>query len=963
MPLKLVTGPANAAKAGEVLGGLRARLADEPVLVVPAFGDVEHAQRELAETGAVFGAGVVRFQWLFELIAQRTGYSARKASELQRDLIVEDAVRRSELSVLRRSAERPGFVRAAAHLVSELGRSMVEPERFSDAMERWAGGGPRRGYAAEVAAIYSNYAAGLEAAGLVDEELFAWRALNALRRVPGAWGRTPVFAYGFDDLTPLEFDALETLAIRVGADVTVSLPYEPGREAFRAIAALHQDMAAIAAETLALEPLSDHYASGSREALHHLERHLFEEELPVAAPAGAAVRVHSAGGTRAEVELAAAEVLHLLAGGTPPGEVAVVFRDPGRYASVVEQVFGSYGIPYSIDASLHFSHTGLGRGLLALMRCADGSGQADDLIAWLRTPGWLRVPGLADRLEADVRKAGVTESDEARAMWEEMPGGFPLNEIDRLRDAPGLPRFLIELDAALTRLFSAPYERTAPVLAGAEVDEARTYAAARDALHELHELVSADPRTGVDRERVRTLLGELDVRAGKDPQPDRVQVADPGAIRARRFQAVLLCGLQEGEFPRRAASEPFLPDDERRALSSEGGLRLPLREDQLERERYLFYVCVSRAERQLVLSARYCDEEGSPEQPSFFLDDVKDLFEELPERRRSLSQVTWEPEEAPTVAEWERAAALRGTRELPRLPGPLSDPEVLAELAGRDTFSAGALEAFADCPVKWLMERLLDPLALEPDPEYMVRGLYAHKVLKLTFERLQGNRVTEANLPEAERLLLEAMGECQGEFRLSPRQSRVRAAVRRLEFDLLSYLRREAASDSRFQPSHFEWPFDGVPLEMGLLIRGRVDRVDVWDGHALVRDYKTGASGVADYKVASWQSKRRLQAALYMLAVAAEMGLEPAGGVYTPIAGSKPRSRGLVARELAEELGSEFMDNDLLPSDEFEHELQQVKGTVYDVVERMKLGQLSCTPETCTYREKCAHPTVCRVED
>ena len=100
MPLKLVTGPANAAKAGEVLGSLRARLAEEPVLLVPAYQDVEHAQRELADRGAVFGAQVVRFDWFFELVAMRVGYSARKASDLQRELIVEDAVRGAGLELL-----------------------------------------------------------------------------------------------------------------------------------------------------------------------------------------------------------------------------------------------------------------------------------------------------------------------------------------------------------------------------------------------------------------------------------------------------------------------------------------------------------------------------------------------------------------------------------------------------------------------------------------------------------------------------------------------------------------------------------------------------------------------------------------------------------------------------------------------------------------------------------------------
>ena len=182
MPLRLVTGPANAAKAGEVLGGLRARVEDEPILVVPAFQDVEHAQRELAERGAVFGVSVLRFDWLFREIGRRTGHSERVASDVQRELVVEEAVRRARLELLAESAAQPGFVRAAAGFVAELERSMVEPARFTQALRAWAGEGPRRAYADEIAAIYRGYRDGLEAAGLADAELFAWHALDALRR-------------------------------------------------------------------------------------------------------------------------------------------------------------------------------------------------------------------------------------------------------------------------------------------------------------------------------------------------------------------------------------------------------------------------------------------------------------------------------------------------------------------------------------------------------------------------------------------------------------------------------------------------------------------------------------------------------------------------------------------------------------------------------------------------------------
>ena len=78
---------------------------------------------------------------------------------------------------------------------------------------------------------------------------------------------------------------------------------------------------------------------------------------------------------------------------------------------------------------------------------------------------------------------------------------------------------------------------------------------------------------------------------------------------------------------------------------------LPVREDRLDRERYLFYVCASRAERLLVLSSRSSDEEGNPQTESYFVDDVRQLLAEGAElRSRSLSEVTWRPEDAPTAA-------------------------------------------------------------------------------------------------------------------------------------------------------------------------------------------------------------------------------------------------------------------------------------------------------------------------
>jgi ATP-dependent helicase/DNAse subunit B len=984
VPLELVTGPANAAKAGEVLGGLRARLEQDPpgasarlgrarsdpILVVPDLQDVEHAQRELAERGAVFGADVLRFKLLFGEIARRAGRSERPASDVQRELIVEEAVRRARLRVLAESAGQPGFVRAATRFVAEVRRydrdAALDPGRFAGAMRRWAGGGPRRPYADDLTAIYRGYHDGLAAAGLVDAEALAWMSLDVLRAEPCRWGGTPLFVYGFDDFDALQIDALDTIANHCHADVTVSLPWEQGRAAFKAVATVYATLRERSASEKHLPPLDDHYAPESRAALHHLERNLFGaggERVE----AGAAISLHSAGGRRAEVELVAARVLGLLRGGARPGDVAVVLRRPAEYASLLEQVFGAYGIPFSIDRPVALGHTGLGRGLLALVRCAArGDASADDLLAWLRTPGLLREPGLADRLEARLRREGAHSAVQARAAWE--AEHWKLDDLDRLAAAGGPAGFLAELERQLARLFAGPYRRRAAVLRGVELEDPRVFTAARKTLTELRAVVEADPRTRLEPERVLTVLEELEVHLGEPPQPDRVQVAKPEAIRARRFAAVFVCGLQEGEFPSGSSPEPFLPDEDRRAVARSGGPRLPVREDRLDRERFLFYTCCSRAERMLVLSSRTSDEEGNPQPESFFVEDVRDLLAPGTEQRtRSLSDVTWAPEDAPTAAELERALAVAGSRREEPTAGPLSAEPVLERLAARKAVSAGALERFADCPVKWLVEDLLRPEQLAPDPEAMVRGEYAHSVLEHTYRRLREQtgerRITPSNLSLAERILLEELRERQSAFPISPKQTRVRAAARRLEFDLLRWLRREAEADTSFEPEHLELRFGGdEPVEVadGVRVSGRIDRVDTSDGMALVLDYKTGKR-VDRYKVASWEPENRFQAALYMLVVERLLGLRAAGGVYVALGARSPRPRGMVAADVAE-LGSDFVKTDRLGPEEFREKLDWALGRIRETNAAMRRGELRCNPDSCAWNGGCMYPSICRSE-
>src|SRR5262245_6831985 len=297
MPLTLITGPANAAKAGEVFSRLRAAVARDPVLVVPTAGDAGHYARELASAGVVFGAEVWTFGRLMADIARLCGVRSRPLGRVARARVVAACVSEVRLDALASSARGPGFSVALGDLFSELGRSLAGPGRFAAAVRAWE---DAPAHAGELAALYSAYHRRLEALEVVDSDGLTRAALDALRADSGRWDGRPVFFYGFDEFTRAQLDAVEAL-MRV-ADVCVALPYEPGRAALAGSAGTVELLKPLAREHVALEARSTHYAEAARGALHALERGLFEG-VSRSVPPNGAVRLLEAGGERAEAEL------------------------------------------------------------------------------------------------------------------------------------------------------------------------------------------------------------------------------------------------------------------------------------------------------------------------------------------------------------------------------------------------------------------------------------------------------------------------------------------------------------------------------------------------------------------------------------------------------------------------------------------------------------------------------------
>jgi ATP-dependent helicase/DNAse subunit B len=302
----------------------------------------------------------------------------------------------------------------------------------------------------------------------------------------------------------------------------------------------------------------------------------------------------------------------------------------------------------------------------------------------------------------------------------------------------------------------------------------------------------------------------------------------------------------------------------------------------------------------------------------------------------------------------------------------LADPAVLRSLADRTTWSASALETWVACPVRWFVERLLSPEALLPDPEPMIRGELAHKVLEAALGALRDSGdatgpLRPEHLPRARALAIAALQEHADAHRISPDPHRLAAALHRLQADVLRYLDYAAHAGSTYAPAHFELRFGGrgdalpsVALTPELSLQGRVDRVDLSaDGRrAIVYDYK-GATATARAK---WEAEGRLQLPLYLLALPSLLNVEVDGGLYQPLSGQDPRPRGLLRADADADLDCVAADR-AEDDTAFDAALDTARATALQAIAELRAGRLVPRPATCGWRDGgCSHPSICRCE-
>jgi len=405
MPLALIIGPANAGKVALLLERYLEQLGREPFLIVPNRPDVERVERELLRrAGALLGGEIGTFDDLFARIAIGDGERRPLATEAQRTLLTRRAIAAVPLNGLEPSARLSGFADALGSAIGELESALLEPDAVGGDLGR----------------LYTAYRAELDGAGLWDRDLLRARAAERLASDFAAWGEAPVFAYGFEDLTAAEWRLLEALAART--EVTVSLPYEPGRIAFASLQRTAEDLSGLAHDRIEELPARSHEHRTA--PLAHLERALFSDLPPPGSPLDGSVRFFEAAGARGLLELVGEEILELVRAGTAPEEIGIVCPSVERWRAPLDTAFGALGLPYALEGRTPLARTPYGSALVAFLRFAWLEGGRQDLYTYLRSPFSGIGRHAVDFAEGRLRGRAIAKPERVE------------EETDRLRSAP-----------------------------------------------------------------------------------------------------------------------------------------------------------------------------------------------------------------------------------------------------------------------------------------------------------------------------------------------------------------------------------------------------------------------------------------------------------------------------------------------------------------------------------------------
>ena len=823
----LLIGPPGSGRTRYVLDRVESAIREGSgfQLITPTASMAQHLQHELARRGLVVPTDSIETIARF---VERLTPEMRTPSPAVQDALIKQALAETDPAEFRSVLGTPGLRSKLLQSITELEAADCSAER----LQQLCASPTQQAFWR----IYQSYEEKLEQHGLTSagKRLFAAATLSRDRE-----GVVDIVYFdGFFHLAEGEARLIDGLS--QVADVVASLP--EGRE-----------------------PAS----------LSHFE----VERLPQVQRSQPRTTVVVASSIEQEVEDVARRVIEER---RPLREIGVILRSPDVYATTIQAVFERFRIPFRLRL--------------------DKPLRRHPAIAVIRDLAWAIARGLpgADTLAALTRPASPFAHSETDAYDFRVRQRLPGKGAEFFkRDAPGrLAEFIDELaereawsdETAPASEWSRRVRRLAgslskaanePALTPRRALELRGYAEARQAFESaldeasrLCDLADEGPITLEHYlERLDSVLALTALRT-RDERRDVVNVLSVFEARQWELPVVFVCGMVEGQFPASEAPNLFFSDIDRKRFR-ETGIRLRTSDEKASDEQFLFKIATTRATERLFLTYPELDASGAPLLRSFFLP---------PASESDLTAISSKPNEPLSRARKQSVAEAHENRSL-TVAAQIRDPTLVGQIAERHRrFSPSSLEDYLQCPFLFFSKRTLRLQERPPDPDgrldALLKGTIVHRTI-LDWSRSGFQSIGE---------ILDNVFDEELQRTRQSKRFRTELARTSMRADLERFARDKVAKTlPKTSSADYEYEFEYVVEPEGTAgysVRGRIDRFETIDEQwAIVVDYKYSSSSRVSQLCRQHLEGAKVQAPLYLSALARQFNLRPAGMLFWGLRG------------------------------------------------------------------------------
>ena len=615
--------------------------------------------RDLSEktSGVLLSDSIVSFDQFEQRLVDDLAVK-EPIGEIKRWLLIHEAVAGASGGNLQIAglAETEGFIRSTGELLQQIKLGLVRKkeleriESFAPTKEKW------------LKKVFAGYEALLHRHGLLDSadvvaELIG--KLAAAKEPPRSVAKfSEIHVHGVFHYTPARFELIRLLGRFRRVALHFPLPDER-RRVFDFVERDIQKFQSLEDEAGGIE-MAFEQSHGDDTVLQRFAASLFSENKPepIEGLENHLEIVKNSGRYR-EIEEVAEKILKMK-GDMEWSDFCLVFRDLEKYGQIVEDVFRRARIPIYLRRGIPLRSNPYVRTLLGIFDAIESDFERDEVARLASSQYFSFLPKGVEGHDVDraLVKAGITSGGPDR--WNKRLKNANLDAKGR-KAAAKIKKLLAGLEklgkASRAGKCLAAFNSVIKMLGPKEIDGQQPYSLRdsyckgrfEEVMHETQEAL-ADTGMGQSPFSWRTLRRVMLNSLGNAHTPswsgrNHVYALNVHELAGRRFHAVFICGLHDGEFPLSLQRGSILSESEKREFNRRHAdivlAEMPRHKrgravfsrlgESWEEESFIFYLAVRAAVSKLILSYSATDLAGRELLQSPFIEEIHDAFDKLPE--------------------------------------------------------------------------------------------------------------------------------------------------------------------------------------------------------------------------------------------------------------------------------------------------------------------------------------------